>query len=298
MRLFGPYSWTLVFPSLFLHCFKSTSLPPLLPHSTLFNLLSFHSTLPNGSFMFIPYFSTISPPIIPIHVHPFRSFSFFLFVYRDLLPFHHLHSKFYPLFLPCSSCSFATPCPPLSLSHYSLHHIKLSQLPSISHIHSFNSSSVTNLSYFFSLLFAVFQVPHVLLLCITVSLGMFLAHPRFRFPLGAPHDAEYRRKKRVSRCHWSFQRSRKQGQERLRETSVAARFVGVVLGSVSFILCPAIRIYRGINRNVRPAPYFANVAPAAASRRVLSINVECIALEEREREREREGESKIGSEQS
>lgn len=116
MRLFGPYSWTLVFPSLFLHCFKSTSLPPLLPHSTLFNLLSFHSTLPNGSFMFIPYFSTISPPIIPIHVRPFRSFSFFLFVYRDLLPFHHLHSKFYPLFLPCSSCSFSTPPPSFPLS--------------------------------------------------------------------------------------------------------------------------------------------------------------------------------------
>lgn len=149
---------------------------------------------------------------------------------------------------------------------------------------------MTNLSYFSSLLFAVFQVPHVLLLCTTVSLGMFLAHPRFRFPLGAPHDAEYRRKKRVSRCHWSFQRPRKQGQERLRETSVAASFVGVVLGSVSFILCPAIRIYRGINRNVQPAPYFANVAPAAASRRVSSINVECIALEEGNRETETERE--------
>ena len=229
-----------------------------------------------------------------IHFDLFRFFYLFIAIYYHFT-ISILNST--PCFYPVPR-AVLLPRPPLSLSHYSLHHIKLSQLPSISHIHSFNSSSVTNLSYFFSLLFAVFQVPHVLLLCTTVSLGMFLAHPRFRFPLGAPHDAEYRRKKRVSRCHWSFQRSRKQGQERLRETSVAARFVGVVLGSVSFILCPAIRIYRGINRNVRPAPYFANVAPAAASRRVLSINVECIALEEREREREREGESKIGSEQS
>lgn len=100
MRLFGPYSRNLVFPAFFLHCFKSTSLPPLLPHSTLFNLLSFHSSLPNGSSMFISCFSTISPPIIPIHIRPFRSFSFFLFVYRDLLPFYRLHPKFYPLFLP------------------------------------------------------------------------------------------------------------------------------------------------------------------------------------------------------
>ena len=247
-------SSTLVFLSiLFLHCFKSTSLSSSSPFSThIPDCFQPPRLSVASSKLFLHVYPTFfssspSPParlrIILIHIHPFQFLRYFPFVYRALSPFHPLSPvKVYPLFPSSFLSQLSYPLPLPSPFYYFLHHIKPREFPSISRTHSFESSSMTNLSCFSSRLrspgvsqrfqrspprFSARRFPPP---------GISAAHLRFRFPrAAAPHPLEatqvHERKKRVSRCHRGFQRPTaptgqegSPGNERCRE---------MVLGSVS-----------------------------------------------------------------